>query len=438
MKKLFFALAIFASLQAFDAQAQKSPAAVKAAVEKAAAATENPKQNAKVATWVKYGQALLDAYNNPTANLWVGMSAQELAMIGGNEKPSSEEVVVVGGRQMTKQTYANKVLYFNEKGQLEIIQVTEPIVENALETALEAYKKAYELDVKGQKKKDITTALQLINSKYAEDAYSKYSLGNVAEASDLFVKAFEAAATEPFAQVDTNSIYNAAYTSWMNSDLDAAEKYFLKSVDLGYAGNEGDAYAKLADIADKKGDKAKSKGYLEKGFTLYPQSQGILVGLINYYMTSGEDSNRLFVLLDNAKKNEPNNASLYYVEGNINKQLGNKEAAVAAYRKCAEINPDYLYGYIGEGVFWYDDAVDIQDKASLETDDAKYMALMGEFEKSLKNCIAPFETVFEKTNDPEIKVSVAEYLKNACFRFRTEGAEMQAKYDKYAAAVAGN
>lgn len=438
MKKLFFALAIFASLQAFDAQAQKSPAAVKAAVEKAAAATENPKQNAKVATWVKYGQALLDAYNNPTANLWVGMSAQELAMIGGNEKPSSEEVVVVGGRQMTKQTYSNKVLYFNEKGQLEIIQVTEPIVENALETALEAYKKAYELDVKGQKKKDITTALQLINSKYAEDAYSNYSLGNVAEASDLFVKAFEAAATEPFAQVDTNSIYNAAYTSWMNSDLDAAEKYFLKSVDLGYAGNEGDAYAKLADIADKKGDKAKSKDYLEKGFTLYPQSQGILVGLINYYMTSGEDSNRLFVLLDNAKKNEPNNASLYYVEGNINKQLGNKEAAVAAYRKCAEINPDYLYGYIGEGVFWYDDAVDIQDKASLETDDAKYMALMGEFEKSLKNCIAPFETVFEKTNDPEIKVSVAEYLKNACFRFRTEGAEMQAKYDKYAAAVAGN
>lgn len=438
MKKLFFALAIFASLQAFDAQAQKSPAAVKAAVEKAAAATENPKQNAKVATWVKYGQALLDAYNNPTANLWVGMSAQELAMIGGNEKPSSEEVVVVGGRQMTKQTYANKVLYFNENGQLEIIQVTEPVVENALETALEAYKKAYELDVKGQKKKDITTALQLINSKYAEDAYSKYSLGNVAEASDLFVKAFEAAATEPFAQVDTNSIYNAAYTSWMNSDLDAAEKYFLKSVDLGYAGNEGDAYAKLADIADKKGDKAKSKDYLEKGFTLYPQSQGILVGLINYYMTSGEDSNRLFVLLDNAKKNEPNNASLYYVEGNINKQLGNKEAAVAAYRKCAEINPDYLYGYIGEGVFWYDDAVAIQDKASLETDDAKYMALMGEFEKSLKNCIAPFETVFEKSNDPEIKVSVAEYLKNACFRFRTEGAEMQAKYDKYAAAAAGN
>ena len=61
---------------------------------------------------------------------------------------------------------------------------------------------------------------------------------------------------------------------------------------------------------------------------------------------------------------------------------------------------------------------------------------MGEFEKSLKGCIGPFEKAFEVTKDPGIKRAVAEYLKNACFRFRTEGAEFQAKYDKYAAAAA--
>lgn len=438
MKKLFIALAIFASLQAFDAQAQKSPAAAKAAVEKTAAATQNPKQNVKTATWIKYGQALLDAYNAPAANVWIGMSAQELAMLGGGEKPVSEEVVVVGGRQFTKQTYANKVYYFNENGLLEMIQVTEPVVEDALDKALDAFVKAHELDAKGQKTKDIATAIQMINSKYAEDAYTNYSLGIVKEASDLFEKAFNAAAAEPYAQIDTNSVYNAAYTAWMNSDFERAEKFFQKSLSFGYAGNEGDAYAKLADIAEKSGDKVKSKEYLEKGFSLYPESQGILVGLINYYITSGEDTDRLFQLLDNAKKNEPSNASLYYVEGNIHKQLGAKEAAVAAYRKCAEIDPNYVYGYIGEGIFWYDDAVALQDKASAELDDAKYMALMGEFEKSLKNCIAPFEKVFEITSDPDIKISVAEYLKNACFRFRTESPEMQAKYDKYAAASTVN
>lgn len=438
MKKLLLAIAIFASVQAFDAQAQKSPEAVKSAVQKAAAATENPKQNTKTATWIKYGQALLDAYNLPTANYWTGMSAQELAVLGGNEKPTSEEVVEVAGRQMVKQVYQNKELYFNEAGVLEVINVTHPIVDDALDLALEAYKKAAELDTKGQKKKDITEALQQIAAKYAEVAYNNYTLGIANEASVLFEKAFEASAVEPLAQIDTNSVYNAAYTAWMAADYPRAEQFFLKSLDYGYAGSEGDAYAKLADIADKTGNKVKSKDYLEKGFSVYPGSQAILVGLINYYITSGEDTNRLFELLGNAKANEPNNASLYYVEGNINKQLGNKEAAVAAYRKCAEIDPNYVFGYIGEGIFWYDDAVAIQDKASAESDDAKYMALMGEFETSLKSCIPAFEKAYEVTQDPEIKMSVAEYLKNACFRFRTESPEMLAKYEKYSAAAEGN
>jgi hypothetical protein len=33
-------------------------------------------------------------------------------------------------------------------------------------------------------------------------------------------------------------------------------------------------------------------------------------------------------------------------------------------------------------------------------------------------------------------MNLAEYLKNACFRFRNEGADFQAKYDKYNAVAA--
>ena len=160
--------------------------------------------------------------------------------------------------------------------------------------------------------------------------------------------------------------------------------------------------------------------------------------LINYYISSGEDTNRLFQLLDNAKKNEPNNASLYYVEGNIHRQLGNGEAAIAAYNKCSEINPEYEFGYIGAGIYYYELAVKLQQDADLEMDNTKYQALLGEFEVALKNCVEPFEKAFELSKDAEVKVSVAEYLKNACFRFRNESAEFQAKYDKYNAASQGN
>ena len=77
MKKIFAIIAIAASMFAVNAQAQnKNVAAAKAAVEKALAATENPKQNTKMATWLKYGEALVKAYSAPTGNAWVGMSAQ--------------------------------------------------------------------------------------------------------------------------------------------------------------------------------------------------------------------------------------------------------------------------------------------------------------------------------------------------------------------------
>ena len=59
------------------------------------------------------------------------------------------------------------------------------------------------------------------------------------------------------------------------------------------------------------------------------------------------------------------------------------------------------------------------------------MALVGEYEKALKSAMPPFEKAFEITKDPQTKASIAEYLKNAFYRFRDESPEMQAGYDKY-------
>ena len=125
----------------------------------------------------------------------------------------------------------------------------------------------------------------------------------------------------------------------------------------------------------------------------------------------------------------------YYVEGNIHNQLGETEAAIASYDKCAEVNPSYEYGYIGKGILYYNKAVEIQEMANSENDDAKYDALVKEFESTLKSCVEPFEKAFELTQTEDVKASVAEYLKNACFRFR-EDETYAAKYQKYADASA--
>ena len=439
MKKIILAIAALAACAlGANAQSQKTPAAAKAAVEKAVAAAENPKTAEKPATWYKLAQAYLDAYNAPSGNLLPGTTLQELQIYGFKEKASNVEAVEVGGQPMEKHTFADKNLYFNQNGQLVIIEITKPVIENCLQMSYESLAKAVELDVKGAKLKDYKALQEKLSQLMTQEAYDAYSLQDLPKAAQYFELAAGVSAAAPLEKLDTNCLYNAAFLAYAAQDYSHAKDLFEQCYAVGYYYEDGEVFAKLADIASKQGDAAGSIKYLEDGFVKFPQSQSILIGLINAYMSDNGNTDRLFELLNAAKVNEPNNASLYYVEGNINAQLGRTDAAVLAYEKCAEINPAYEYGYIGEGQMFYNLAVAVQEKAANEMDDAKYMKLVEEFEAALKGCIAPFEKAFEITQDGGVKVAVAEYLKNACFRFRTESQEMSEKYKKYDSYVAAN
>jgi len=432
MKKILFAFALLASLQVSNAQV-KSASAVKEDLDKAIEASQNPKKAAKASTWIKLGKAYVEAYNAPIANVYVGASQQELQLLMPNVKPVSTEQVTLNGEQMTKEVFADKNLYIKQDGKLGIIEVTKPVTAQPLDKALEAFDKAYQLDSK--KAKDILEGLRNISKKYVDEAYSCYSLGNMKSANENFRKAVESSLQKPLEAVDTNSLYNQGFTAWNLGDNAQAKECFEKCLSYNYYGEGGEVYAKLGDIETKLGDKAASKDILEKGFQKFPSSQSILIGLINYYVSSGENADKLFELLDVAKKNEPTNASLYYVEGNIHNQLGETEKAVAAYEKCATINPEYEFGYIGEGTLYYNQAIALQDKAQQELDDTKYQAIVKDFETALKNCIPPFEKAYSITKDEKVKVGVAEYLKNAYYRFRDENAEYKANYEKYSKIV---
>jgi tetratricopeptide (TPR) repeat protein len=180
---------------------------------------------------------------------------------------------------------------------------------------------------------------------------------------------------------------------------------------------------------------------LEDGFTKFPQSQSILIGLINYYLTNNENPDRLFELISLAKQNEPNNASLPYVEGNIFVELRKADPAnakdyeakaIAAYDACAVINPEYEYGYIGKGIMFYNIALELQEKASDPSLSWEaWEDLNKEFAQYLKSALEPFETAYNVTKDNSLKVNIADFLKNIYYRFYSEGPEWEAGYNKY-------
>ena len=179
------ALAVILAVQAADAQV-KSPEAAKNAVLSAEAASKDAKKAAKVATWIKLASAYMDAYNAPAGSAWVGANKTELQLIMANEKPVSAEMVTLGGDTYSKEVYSNKEFYFNNGGQLVMINVTKPVLEDALEGARAAYAKAYEVDLKQSKLKDILAGLENISKKYLDEGMNKYTLGDYAGASVLF------------------------------------------------------------------------------------------------------------------------------------------------------------------------------------------------------------------------------------------------------------
>lgn len=433
MKKIMILLALVAGSQL--ANAQKSADACQKAVAAAQAATQDPKKAAKPAAWLNLAKAGMEAYSAPRLTGWVGGNRSEIQMVMSGSKVLSTSEETVNGTHYIVDHYAAVDYYYADNQALQIIYVTKPYVENSLGIALDAYAAAAKVD-NGSKTKDINEGIKKICENYQAEAMTYYSLGNLDAASECFSKAADASATAPYSQLDTSCVYNAGLTAYMGGKYQQAAAHMAKCIELGYY-EKGEAFAKLADCQKFQGDTTACKATLEKGFQLCSDNQSILVGLINLYLETNDDPEKLFTLLDIAKKNEPSNASLYYVEGNIRKQLGQLDKAVEAYSKCAEVNPEYEFGYIGAGLLYFDEAVKLQEAANAEFNDAKYQKLVEQFDAALKNAMGPFEKAFELTKTAQTKVGVAEYLKNIYFRYRDQE-EYKGGYEKYNEFVQAN
>ena len=434
MKRILLALALVASVQVANAQI-KSDADIQKAIEKAEATALDAKKGAKPAPWVKLGEAYVKAYSNPTANISTGIDKQTFSLMAG-EKPSSVETVTLDGQAYEKQVLSRANVYFTQAGNLAFYEVTKPSVAgDPLEKAVEAYAKAFQL---GAKDKDVDAALQNIVGFYYQDAITAYSLGNLPKASELFGKAAAASMTPPSSKIDTNAVYNTAFTAANAGDFARAKEYYNKCLDLGYAA-DGSVYAALSNCALADKDTTAAKQFLADGLKLYPDNASILTNLINLYIQMKEDPKKIVELLDEAKAQMPDNPSLYYVEGNILTGIKDFDGALAAYKKASEIDPNYEWGYYGEGSLWLQKQAALVDEANALPVNAykEYDAKMEEINKALKNAIPAFETCYAKATDAALKDAAADFLKRVYFALRNESPEYQAGYEKYNAIVGG-
>ena len=391
---------------------------------------QNPKKAATYDPWLKLSQAYYDIYDYPNSDVYPNAQRYEVQLLAKGKQFTTEQRTC-SGVTYNVDCYEDKDLYYDQNDVLQFWLVKKPLMADALEKCSEALLKAYSLDEYAYKNKKYPETAEKIHTAYHNTGLFYYMADDKVNAEEFFEKAYKSTENAILNRVDTIALYYTALMARDNGHGDKALELLKRDLEAGYAA-KGEVYAIMAEIYRSKEDMENYRDILEKGFAAYPENQQVLVGLINYNLDTSGDPSKLFELIHQAQANEPGNASLWYVEGDINKKLGNKEAALELFQKSYDIDNTYLFGIVNKGIMYYDEALEYQDKANAELDDAKYNALLDEVNNSLKNAIEPFELSYKLAEgDPELQFAIAEYLKNIFFRFRTQSDEYMAAYEKY-------
>ena len=425
MKRLLIALAVvLISLPQMNAQTKDGFKALKE-LEKAKAAVE---KKADASSYIKLGNAYSDCFDAPINGIFLGSSHDQTRMLMKGQVVLSSEQEELNGKQFNVDKYMDKNIYYGPQNTVVGYKITKALVEgeDVLAKSMEAYNKAVE---KGAVEKDMKPLFNAVAQRYWQSAMSAYALGDYREACSLFENSFNAKQHPMVNELDSNALIYAGFAAVLAKENNKAIQIFERCRSLNIV--DGDVYAYLADSYKGAGDTAKCKELLNEGFEKFPTNQGILVSLINTYLETNDDPNKIITVIHKAQENEPTNASLFYAEGNLYKNMKDYDKAIALYRKSAELNPKYVYAPFNEGDLYYQMALDLQDKANNELDDAKYNELQNQMNDCLKKAVEPFERAFNIAEDNEIKSACAQYLKQIFFRFREESAENQANYEKY-------
>lgn len=429
MKKLLIALLLFAGIQ-LGAQTKDVADALKA-FERAKSNADNPKKATNPKTWTDLAAAYALVYDSPIKSIWIGASQMETKVLLKDQRIEKSEEVVINNTPYLADHYSDKILYYGQGGELAAWVVTKTYLdEPLLENTFKALNEALKVDDKDRSTKEVTMQMEALKNRFFNEAMSAYALGDFKTSSLDFERAADIAAHKVIGKIDTALIYYAGLTAFMAQDHQRAIEFFNKAINYDYDAG-GDAYSYLAESYKATSDIEMAKEVLNRGFNKYPSAQSILVSLINTYLESNDDPQKILDLIHQAQLNEPNNATLHYAEGNVWKNLGELDKATESYKKSVEIDSTYYFGYFAIGAAHYDYAVDIQAKAAEEMDDTKYEAMVKELESNLEAAIEPFEKCFNASQDQEIKAVVAEYLKNIYFRFREKNDEYMAGYEKY-------
>lgn len=286
-----------------------------------------------------------------------------------------------------------------------------PLKPGALAEARKSYEKTMELDTKNEYKDDIMKRMEILASQSLNGGVDFYKDGKYADA----MKMFQASADinkKYFNRLDTLALYNAGLAADKSGDATTALNNFKVLTEVNYGGAR--LFSMMANMYLDQKDTANALLTINQGRQKYPEDGTLITQGLNIYLSAGKDK-EAYAQNEEALKNDPNNAVLQYIKGNLADKLGKQDEAVAAYKKALELKPDYFDAAYNLGAMFFNEGAEMSNKAnSIPANKiAEYDAAKKKFEAKFKEAL-PY---LEKARDLNPKdMSTLQSLKQVYLR----------------------
>jgi tetratricopeptide (TPR) repeat protein len=268
-----------------------------------------------------------------------------------------------------------------------------------LQEAYASYEKALSLDDKGTLKKRMITGM--VYNTLAVDLYSQGSKQFEAKDFKGALKSFETqivvTESDKYAgAVDTGMYYNAGLAAVNSGQFQESIKYFEKCAEMGYLGVT--PYFQIYESYLGLGDTAKAESVLLGLPAKFPDDKNITLNLIDLYIKSGKNEEALKYIAE-AKKEDAENATLFFAAGIIHLNMNNYDAAIEELTRSIELKPDLYDTQYGLGAAYINKASDMFIKANEIMDVNKYSQAIDEANAVYAKALPYMEKAYELKPD---------------------------------------
>ena len=295
----------------------------------------------------------------------------------------------------------------------------------ALETSLQAFDKALELDPDQKKINsiDLTTGtVTNVESKkqgyyayYFNRASNSYNSEDFIDAADCFETAFYIMPS------DTNAILYAATAAYYAKDDEKANENYTKAYEAG--SRDMNVFLQLYNYQLGKENFDAALDIIKKGRDTYPDDIDLMKYEVNLYiqMDKVEEARES---IEEAIKAEPENTDLLFTLGVLKEESGDREGAVEAYNEALKVDPNHFNSLFNLGVISYNEvSAFVKEQGSLNyypgksrpdpNEKKRYEELQTAIEETLNDTLPTWEKLYTLNNSDTNVLQTLQYIYKA-------------------------